>query len=343
MISSTVSPETERQQTPTSWQHSLRDAVRSTSELLSILEVQPTDIDWFQPGEDEFPLLVPRSFVARMRPGDPNDPLLRQVLPTAAERRTQPGFVDDPLDELAVAQDGVLQKYAGRALVITTAACPVHCRYCFRRHFPYELQTASRRNWESALSELRRRGDVREVILSGGDPLTLSNRRLRELVSELERFPSLTTLRIHSRFPIILPERLDREFIEILQDSRLAVVLVVHSNHANEIDEAVSNAIGRVRTAGCLVLNQSVLLRGINNEVKVLEELSSALFAAGVLPYYLHQLDRVAGTAHFEVPNETALRLVAELRQRLPGYLVPQLVQEIPGELSKTPLRESHL
>jgi EF-P beta-lysylation protein EpmB len=265
------------------------------------------------------------------------------VLPRTQERGEQQEFSMDPLGELALTRDGVIQKYSARALVVTTAACPVHCRYCFRRHFPYESQAASRGNWSAALTELQSLNGIREVILSGGDPLTLSNRRLRELVSELESFATLTTIRIHSRFPIILPQRIDDELLEILRETRLKTVLVVHCNHANEIDESVKNALNRVRGAGTVVLNQSVLLRGVNDNVDSLEALSYRLFEAGTLPYYLHQLDSVAGAAHFEVEDRRALKLIGALRQRLPGYLVPGLVRELPGELSKTPIVKSHL
>lgn len=343
MSSTTAGPRPEAIPTPPRWQQSLRDAVRSTSELLEILELRRGDLDWFQPAKDEFPLLVPKAFVARMRIGDPYDPLLRQVLPTKEEHSKQQGFNVDPLSEVALAHSGVIQKYPARALIVTTAACPVHCRYCFRRHFPYEAQSASRSNWNQALTELKNRSGIREVILSGGDPLSLSNRRLQELISKLERVPSVKTLRIHSRFPIILPTRIEKEFVETLQNTRLKTVLVVHSNHANEIDRSVQKAMDQVRKSDTLILNQSVLLRGVNNDVGSLETLSYRLFDAGILPYYLHQLDHVTGAAHFQVAHAAAVNLVAALRNRLPGYLVPRLVQELPGELSKTPLGESHL
>jgi EF-P beta-lysylation protein EpmB len=330
---------------PTSprWQQVLRDAIRDVGELLDILELDPLATDWLQPGADEFPLLVPRSFVARMRKRDPDDPLLRQVLPAGNERAEHQGFTKDPLLEVPLAHDGVMTKYPSRALLVTTSACPVHCRYCFRRHFPYESQQASRGDWSEALRVLKNRAGLREVILSGGDPLSLSNRRLRDLVSELETIESVTTVRIHSRFPIVIPERVDSELLALLEQTRLRTVLVVHCNHANEIDEAVASALDRVRATGTLLLNQSVLLRGVNDDADRLEALSYRLFESGVLPYYLHQLDRVAGAADFECDSTTALKLIANLRARVPGYLVPKLVQELPGELSKTPLVESHL
>lgn len=320
------------------WQHSLRDAVRDVHELLEILQLDPLDANWVQPGADEFPILVPRKFISRMRKGDPNDPLLRQVLPARDELEEHLGFTKDPLQEISLAKAGFIEKYPSRALIITTSACPVHCRYCFRRHFPYETQLASRNHWAGALAALKSSTAIREVILSGGDPLSLSNRRLRELVAELETIASVTTVRIHSRFPIVLPERVDRGLLALLEQTRLKTVLVVHSNHANEIDEAVRSALQQVSATGTLLLNQSVLLRGVNDDVGCLESLSYRLFDSGVLPYYLHQLDRVAGAAHFQVEDSKALKLIADLRKRVPGYLVPKLVQEVPGELSKIPL-----
>lgn len=320
------------------WQHSLRDAVRDVHELLEILQLDPLDANWVQPGADEFPILVPRKFISRMRKGDPNDPLLRQVLPARDELEEHLGFTKDPLQEISLAKAGFIEKYPSRALIITTSACPVHCRYCFRRHFPYETQLASQNHWAGALAALKSSTAIREVILSGGDPLSLSNRRLRELVAELETIASVTTVRIHSRFPIVLPERIDRGLLALLEQTRLKTVLVVHSNHANEIDEAVRSALQQVSATGTLLLNQSVLLRGVNDDVGCLESLSYRLFDSGVLPYYLHQLDRVAGAAHFQVEDSKALKLIADLRKRVPGYLVPKLVQEVPGELSKIPL-----
>ena len=320
------------------WQHSLRDAVRDVHELLEILELNKLDANWLQPGAGEFPVLIPRSFIARMRKGDLNDPLLRQVLPDRDERLENHEFTRDPLREIALAQNGVIEKYPSRALLITTSVCPVHCRYCFRRHFPYETHRASRNNWADALTALRSSSGIREVILSGGDPLSLSNLRLRQFISELETVKSVTTVRIHSRFPIVVPERVDRDLLALLQETRLTTVLVVHCNHANEIDESVRRALQQVRATDTSLLNQSVLLRGINDDVACLESLSYRLFDAGVLPYYLHQLDRVAGAARYQVRDTEAVKLIAGLRKRVPGYLVPRLVQEVPGELSKTTL-----
>lgn len=318
------------------WQALLRTAIRDPEELFAFLELDPEQIATLASARSDFPLLVPRGFAARMRKHDPHDPLLRQVLPLARERDDVGGYGPDPLAELTASRAGLMQKYAGRALLVTTAACPVHCRYCFRRHFPYTEHTAARDQWREALAELERRLDISEIILSGGDPLSLSNSRLRDLVERLAGLEHLTTLRIHSRYPIVLPERIDRGFLELLKSTRLATVFVVHCNHAQEIDASVASALGDLRRSDAIVLNQSVLLRGVNDDAAALCALSRRLFAAGVLPYYLHELDAVAGAAHFQVSRPRACELIDAMRSELPGYLVPRLVRELPGELSKT-------
>ena len=318
------------------WQRALRNGIGTLRELLDTVQLDANRIDAFQPSNGEFPLRVPRSYAARMRKGDPADPLLLQVLPLHAERIDVAGFVPDPLRETGFANHGVLKKYRGRALLVTTPACPVHCRYCFRRHFPYSDQVAARDRWEPALRELRRMDDVTEVILSGGDPLSLDNRRLGELLHLVEDLQHVDTVRIHTRFPIVLPERVDPGLLELLADTRLHTVMVVHCNHANEIDRSVHVALEAVARTGTRLLNQSVLLKGINDSANRLESLSRALFGCGVLPYYLHLLDPVSGAAHFDVPASRGTELIAELRRRLPGYLVPKLVREEPGEPSKT-------
>ena len=321
---------------PASWQNALREAVREPAELLDMLGLDPGSLDEFDPEASEFPFLVPRSFVARMRKGDPRDPLLLQVLPQRRERLDVPGFSRDPLGETAVAHNGVLKKYAGRALLVATAACPVHCRYCFRRHFPYAEQRADRNQWAPALEALRRTEAVTEVILSGGDPLSLGDRRVAELVAAIEELDFVDTLRVHTRFPIVLPARVNAALLEILSRTRLKTVLVVHCNHPNEIDDSVRAALQELKSTGSQLLNQSVLLLGINDTVDRLEALSRTLFNCGVLPYYLHLLDPVAGAAHFEVEESRARELIIGLQSRLPGYLVPRLARDVPGELSKT-------
>jgi len=318
------------------WRDALRTAIRTPSELLEFLELSPEQCAALEPCANEFAQLVPRQFAARMRKGDPDDPLLRQVLPLAQEQEAVAGFASDPLEEVDATRNGVVRKYAGRALLIATAACPVHCRYCFRRHFPYAEQTAARDEWQTTVSTLAEDRQITEVILSGGDPLSLSNRRLGALVKQLDELEHLETLRIHTRFPIVLPQRIDTGLLELLAATRLRIVLVIHCNHAQEIDATVVAAVANMRHAGIIVLNQSVLLNGVNDDPDTLVELSRQLFAAGALPYYLHELDRVAGAAHFEVEASRALELIDAIRSRLPGYLVPRLVREIPGTLSKT-------
>jgi EF-P beta-lysylation protein EpmB len=307
--------------------------VREPEELLRLLELSPESLG--APAKVAFPLLVPRGFVARMRKRDPHDPLLRQVWPHAAELDAAEGFTTDPVREQGLAAQGVIKKYPGRVLLIASGACPLHCRYCFRRDFPYATQLAGRADWSAALAELRNTTDAYEAILSGGDPLSLSNRRLGEILTRLAD-TAITTVRIHTRFPIAIPERIDAGLLRVLRATRLQTVVVVHANHANELDATVAAALADLRPALTTLLNQSVLLRGVNDDAGTLAALSERLFACGVLPYYLHLLDRVAGAAHFDVDETAAKNLVRQLRARLPGYLVPRLVRETPGELSKT-------
>jgi EF-P beta-lysylation protein EpmB len=320
------------------WRQALKDAVRDLDELGRLLGLPAAELARIGDPASGFPMLIPRGFVARMEPGNPRDPLLLQVLPQAAERSPAPGFVPDPLRETALAASGVLRKYAARALLISTAACPVHCRYCFRREFPYEDQLASRGAWREALGALALQPGLREVILSGGDPLSLSNRRIAQLLDGIAELEQVDCVRIHTRFPVMVPERVDGELEALLEATPLKVVTVVHCNHANELDSQVAGALDRLHASVDLLLNQAVLLRGVNDTVAALENLSRRLFECQVLPYYLHMLDPVVGTAHFEVPLDTAQRLMDGLRSRLPGYLVPRLVREIPGEASKTPV-----
>lgn len=317
------------------WQSLLADAVKSTNELLALLEIDPAQLE-NQPQTNEFPLRVPRSFVRRMARGDIHDPLLRQVLPAAAEAHHTDGYLFDPLDEQhTMPCPGLLHKYKGRALLTVTGACAVHCRYCFRRHFPYNNANPSTDHWDRAVAYLAQHPDITELILSGGDPLALTDARLRSLTDALASNPHLRTLRFHTRLPVVLPERVDDGLLALLEAQTLNVVMVIHCNHPNEIDQNVAQAMNRLRQAGVILLNQSVLLHGVNDDAAILIRLSEALFSAGVLPYYLHQLDRVQGTAHFEVDDNTAGILMQAVHAALPGYLVPRLVRELPGEPGK--------
>ena len=323
----------------TDWKRHWRDAVRDPRELLALLGLQGTVPGLSDAAAAQFPLRVPRGFIARMRHGDPHDPLLRQVLPLDDEMQAVPGFVVDAVgDAAARAGHGVIHKYNGRALLIATGSCAVHCRYCFRRHFPYAEETAAAGGWQQAVDAIRADATLHEVILSGGDPLSLATPKLAELTDALHTVPHLKRLRIHTRLPVVLPERVDGEFTDWLRALPWPVVVVIHANHAREFDASVDAALSRLRDAGASVLNQAVLLRGVNDSVDALAELSERSFAAGALPYYLHQLDRVAGAAHFEVPDARARELHAGLTARLSGYLVPKLVREVAGEPSKRPL-----
>jgi L-lysine 2,3-aminomutase len=326
------------------WQKALKEAVRDPDELKQLLSLHD---DWApdswhdeeRQGAGAFGLFVPRSFVARMRPGDPNDPLLRQVLPLADERLQVSGFVTDPVGDLEAARGpGLLHKYQGRVLLITTGACAVHCRYCFRRHFPYSDAPKSPPQWREAVQQIAADSTIDEVILSGGDPLMLTDTVLAELVGMLEPTPHLRRLRIHTRLPIMIPERVTSELLQWLTGTQLTPIMVIHSNHAAELDDNVARAISKLSSAGVMLLNQAVLLRGVNDSLSALEDLSRRLIDLRVAPYYLHQLDPVAGAAHFFVPVERGLELVEQLRQRLPGYAVPRYVQETAGAASKVPL-----
>ena len=321
------------------WQALWRDAIRDPRELLALLGLQSLAAQVSDAAATQFPLRVPRGFAARMRYGDRDDPLLRQVLPVLEEDRIVAGFAFDAVGDVAArGATGVIHKYQGRALLIATGSCAVHCRYCFRRHFPYGGETAAANHWQEALDYLKADPSISEVLLSGGDPLSLATGKLAELTGQLRLLPQIRRLRLHTRLPVVLPERIDGEFIDWIGSLPWPVSVVIHANHANEIDGNVALALSRLRQAGAVLLNQSVLLRGVNDELAALAELSERLFEVGVLPYYLHQLDRVAGAWHFEVDDGRARELCSALRARLPGYLVPQLVREIAGSDSKTPL-----
>ncbi|MDR5888934.1 MULTISPECIES: EF-P beta-lysylation protein EpmB [Halomonas] len=324
---------------PGAWQAQLAGAIRDPHELCRRLGLAPEWVPGAEAGHALFEVRVPEAYLARIRPGDPSDPLLRQVLPLGEEAEAAPGYVADPLEEADHSpRRGLIHKYAGRVLLIASPACAVNCRYCFRRHFPYEENAPSRAQWEETLSYLRDDASIHEAILSGGDPLAASDRQLSWLVERLEAIPHLRRLRIHTRLPVVIPDRIDDALLDWLGGTRLQKVMVLHINHAREIDEAVVEACRRLQAAGVTLLNQSVLLQGVNDDVASLAALSERLFEAGILPYYLHVLDPVAGAAHFDATDEAARALVAELRRHLPGFLMPTLVREVPGEASKTPL-----
>ncbi len=324
---------------PARWQLAMKEAVRDVAQLCRLLRLPETFVRPAIEAARDFPLFVPRGFLARIKPSDPADPLLRQVLPVAAELRPVDGFAADPVGDLpAQRAPGLLHKYHGRALLVTTGACAVHCRYCFRRHFPYSEMPRSADQWEPALDEIRGDRSIREVILSGGDPLTLVDPLLAELARRLAAIPHVKLLRVHTRLPIMIPERVTPELIDWLCGSRLTPIVVIHANHPQELDDSVTAALEQLARAGAVLLNQAVLLAGVNDDVDTLAALSERLTELRVTPYYLHQLDRVAGAAHFEVRVERGRELIAALRRRLPGYAVPRYVIERPGQQHKLPV-----
>lgn len=327
------------QQPQSSWQQALADAIRDPADLLKQLDLPVELLPSSNAMTEQFPLRVPHSFVARMRKGDANDPLLRQVLPLDAELDKIAGFGLDPVgDHDAIINRGLLQKYQGRVLIMTTPACAIHCRYCFRRHFPYSEQSSRPSLWQEMCDEIAKDSSINEVILSGGDPLSLADTQLSQLIAMLEQLPQLKRLRIHSRYPVVLPQRINEALLGWLAKTRLNTVMVIHSNHANEFNDEVAATMTKLKSAGVTLLNQTVLLRGVNDNTQALSQLSEKLFENGVLPYYLHLLDKVQGAAHFEVTREQAKHLIMEIRKILPGYLVPQLVEEIAQAPYKQPL-----
>ncbi|MDM4019253.1 EF-P beta-lysylation protein EpmB [Roseiconus lacunae] len=319
---------------PVSWQTAMKRAIRRSDELCRYVGIDPA---FAAPSAEGFPTFVPLEFADRIKRGDPSDPILRQVLPADDERHEVPGFVADPVGDLRVSQaGGVLHKYDGRALIVTHGACAVHCRYCFRKEFPYSELNAQKSKWKPALDYIRSDPSIEEVLLSGGDPLVLSDQSLRTLVEELESISHVRRLRLHTRLPIVIPQRITDALLDLLAESSLMTWLVIHANHSQEFDPAVVEGLTRMRRRGIALLNQSVLLSQVNDDVESLCDLSKTLINAGVQPYYLHQLDQVRGASHFWVPPEKGLELIDQLRTQLPGYAVPTFVREQSGQPSKT-------
>lgn len=320
--------------TSLSWQKNLAMGFTSVTDLLSFLELPIRNAD---PAEQQFPSRIPLGFARRMQKGNPHDPLLLQVLAINEELEPIDGYSLDPLVETnANPLKGLIHKYHGRVLLTVTGICAVNCRYCFRRHFPYQDNNPGRSGWNNVYDYIAHDPSITEVILSGGDPLLASDLVLGELIQNLEKIPHLHTLRIHTRIPVVLPERIDHGLLKILDSTRLRKVMVLHSNHAQELDESVERACFDLRQVGCHLLNQSVLLAGINDDPFVLASLSHSLFAYGVIPYYLHVLDKVKGAAHFDLPFSRIQVIYQQLQSLLPGYLLPRLAREEPGKASKT-------
>ncbi|ENX06314.1 EF-P beta-lysylation protein EpmB [Acinetobacter courvalinii] len=322
------------------WQSQLSDLITDPLELLNLLELSTDQLlSGAILASEQFKLRVPRAFVGKMNIGDPLDPLLLQVLPHHLELEEHPEFVTDPLGEEAANQmAGVLHKYQSRFLLTLTGACAIHCRYCFRRHFPYQENLPKNDDWINIKAYIEQNPQINEVILSGGDPLTLSNRKIGLWLERLASLPQLKILRIHSRVPIVIPNRIDDELISILKNSRLRIVVVVHSNHAAELDDFTCSKLLQLSLHHITVLNQAVLLKGVNDAAETLNALSSRLFEARVMPYYLHVLDKVKGAQHFDLRSSEIDQIYSDVLASLPGYLVPKLVREIAGEKNKTPL-----
>lgn len=310
------------------WQQALAEAFTDLDSLCHYLQLDPEHLNVLREYR-QFPIKVPREFAESMTVGDPDDPLLRQVLPLSQELIEQPGFIADPVGDLkALATEGVVHKYQGRILLITTGACAIHCRYCFRRNFPYGEQQLASSRIKQAIDYIQSRPEITEVILSGGDPLLLNDEKLSSLIDALNQIPQLQRIRIHTRIPVVLPSRITPDLLSIFSESRCSIVVVLHSNHPHELSHRVETACQNLKASQVSLLNQSVLLKGVNDDAQILHRLSERLFALGVIPYYLHQLDKAKGTAHFEVDERDALELLESLKHTLPGYLVPKLVRE---------------
>ncbi|MCG7551871.1 EF-P beta-lysylation protein EpmB [Pseudoalteromonas sp. Of11M-6] len=322
----------------TNWQKELANVVTDPQELLNILGLHDQFDARDFAAKRLFPMRVPHPFIAKMRHGDRHDPLLLQVLPVHQEYLTEAGFSKDPLEEQDAPVPGLLHKYRSRVLLMLKTGCAVNCRYCFRRHFPYQDNQVNKRTLEPVFDYLRAHHEINEVILSGGDPLMAKDDMIAWVLKQLEAIPQIKRLRIHSRLPVVIPARVTEELCQRLANSHLKVILVNHINHANEIDDTFKAAMQKLKQANVTLLNQAVLLKGINNDVAAQAQLSEALFDADILPYYLHLLDKVEGASHFDVEEREAKAIMAELLEVLPGFLVPKLVREIGGQPSKTPI-----
>ena len=322
-----------------SWQKQLAQSIRHPADLLEFVGLGPSLIGYSRQAITQFPVKVPHAFAKRIKKNDPNDPILRQIFPYKAEEDEVIGFINDPLAELNIQpEQGLLQKYNSRVLLITTGACAVHCRYCFKRHYPYQESSATSKHWQASVEHIKNDSSIEEVILSGGDPLTLSDRRLGKLCSSLATIKHIKRIRFHTRLPVVLPARITTTLLNKITGNGQSIIFVIHTNHANELDNTVSLAIKRLQEFGILVLNQSVLLKGINDSVKTLIHLSERLVENNVVPYYLHMLDPIAGGAHYDVPIKQAQELINDMQDRVSGYLIPKLVKEEIGTASKTPI-----
>lgn len=319
-----------------SWQKELANVITDPKVLLSLLNIDTETYQQHYSARKLFPVRVPRPFVKKMEQGNFNDPLLLQVMSNQQEFDQIPGYIEDPLDEHDTPVEGLLHKYHNRVLLIVKAGCAINCRYCFRRHFPYQENSPNKVRWQQSLDYIKQNPDINEVIFSGGDPLMANDDHLAWFIENLEQITHLKRLRIHTRLPVTIPNRITKELVQALEHSRLKTIMVFHINHPNEIDDTFAKAIKPLTDAGVLLLNQSVLLANINDNSQVLCELSEALFSVGILPYYLHVLDPVSGAAHFDLPESEAIAIAKQMMANLPGYLMPKLVREVAGEMNKT-------
>lgn len=323
----------------TTWKKEMANMLRDPEELCELLSITGSDKEQVKAACNLFPLRIPRPYLSRIKANDLNDPLLLQALPQRAELLITEGYVSDPLEEASFTPvAGLLHKYHGRVLIVLNGSCAIHCRYCFRRHFPYQEHQIASEDWQQILNYIASDDSIQEVILSGGDPLSCTDKVLARRCEDLAAISHVNTLRLHSRLPIMIPQRIDDNCLEWMQKTRLDVVMVIHANHAQELDDDVAAALNRLSGIGVLLLNQSVLLKGVNDTVEALEELSRRLLNCGVMPYYLHVFDPVQGAAHFDIGDDASKVLLDELKSRVAGYLVPKLVRELPQETSKTGL-----
>lgn len=319
------------------WKLVASEAFRDLGALLEYCEIDPAPAVF--EAKQEFPLRVTRYFASLIEKGNALDPLLLQVLPDRREFKAVEGYSTDAVgDQQAMPVPGLIHKYHGRVLLTLTGACAIHCRYCFRRHFPYGEAGVDYKLDGQVMSYLAGKPDVSEVILSGGDPLMVSDQKLARLIDQLNRIPHIRVLRIHSRVLSVLPERVTDSLLDVLRQFRGRLVFVTHVNHPNEISSHNQEAFDLLNRQGYVIFNQSVLLKGVNDNTQTLVDLSNRLFDSHIIPYYLHRLDKVQGAAHFDLTPQESCRIYSRLRKQLPGYLLPAMVEEIAGQTSKTPV-----
>ena len=322
----------------TSWQKELANVITDPKTLLELVDISPEMYQHHFAARKLFPVRVPRPLISRIKKGDINDPILKQVMPLDLEFSITEGYNEDPLEEHDTVAPGLLHKYKHRVLMMVKTGCAINCRYCFRRHFPYADNSPNKARWQQALTYIEQHNEINEVIFSGGDPLMASDEHLQWLITEIEKIPHINRLRIHTRLPIVIPQRITPALVNTLRTTRLKPVIVFHVNHANEIDNDVAEALEPLISARIPLFNQSVLLKGINNNAQILAQLSERLFDIGIQPYYLHLFDKVQGVAHFDLTETEAKEITLQLMAILPGYLMPKLVREIAGEANKTPI-----